>query len=600
MNPIIRLFILIILVVSQLAYAADLLIDVQKLDSGGEVSLNGEWYFHFGELLEPVQIPILIASEQMDRITVPSDWSRFPEISSKENFAHGQATYALPVKVKGIQNIPIALYVEQIYDNYQILWLPESSTKALTIATSRGWNSNNQLSMEGQFYRLPRDFTDGLLVIHVNKQLFAEGGILKPISIVNEGELKLEYTQFIIFRAMLAGALLIMCLHYFIQFLTWRAGDNALYLSLFCFVVALRSATSSGMADVVLMNTHFFSSQILYRIEYITLIIGPAIFIVFYNAFLRPLVPGLILKFIQIQSLFLVLVFSFIPFDLMSSQLTILQLHIGIWSAITIGFIIRAAINKIRFSRLVMFSAIVMGTAVSHDIYSARSYTYNIYIVEFATFAFLILQAHFVGILMNENMRRSILLEKEKQELEASHKEVVQENKIDHLTGLSNRKTFNQYVEEAWQKALVNQEPISLIFVDIDHFKQVNDKFGHAIGDEVIIFFASILYRYKLRQSDLVARYGGEEFVIALPSTDLSGALKIAEQIRLEIFQSEYQTAKIALKLTASFGVHSEIPSQKNTLPKALELADQALYLAKNSGRNRVCHSEQLSEDSVN
>jgi diguanylate cyclase (GGDEF)-like protein/PAS domain S-box-containing protein len=152
----------------------------------------------------------------------------------------------------------------------------------------------------------------------------------------------------------------------------------------------------------------------------------------------------------------------------------------------------------------------------------------------------------------------------------------------DGLTGLHNHRAFQDYLEEQFQVAMRNKQPLALILMDVDHFKQYNDTYGHQAGDEVLRQVAQIL-QTNVREGDFVARYGGEEFVVVLPRTDLESAVAVAERLRRAIESAEWSLRPV----TGSFGVASIRPDME-TRQELIEAADQALYQAKKNGRNRV------------
>lgn len=154
---------------------------------------------------------------------------------------------------------------------------------------------------------------------------------------------------------------------------------------------------------------------------------------------------------------------------------------------------------------------------------------------------------------------------------------------LDPLTGLSNRRHFVQVFDEEMARANRNGEPLSLVFFDLDHFKRINDTYGHHVGDQVLCESAELIKKH-CRQYDLPARWGGEEFVILLPSVDIGGATMIADRIR-EGFVTDCCRA-MPFTQTISGGVAQLLPD--DSLETLADRADQALYAAKNSGRNRV------------
>lgn len=155
----------------------------------------------------------------------------------------------------------------------------------------------------------------------------------------------------------------------------------------------------------------------------------------------------------------------------------------------------------------------------------------------------------------------------------------------DCLTGLPNRHAFLERAEQARQAALRQRQPLALAMMDIDHFKQINDRFGHATGDEALTVFARTA-RAVLRSHEAVGRLGGEEFAIVLPNTDLQGAVKAAERLRLAVREATVITSGTPYTMTVSIGVVVLDPNE--ALSAALARADHALYAAKSGGRDRV------------
>jgi diguanylate cyclase (GGDEF)-like protein len=155
----------------------------------------------------------------------------------------------------------------------------------------------------------------------------------------------------------------------------------------------------------------------------------------------------------------------------------------------------------------------------------------------------------------------------------------------DDLTGLLNRRAFFARADAARLLALRQRQPITLLMLDIDHFKQLNDRFGHATGDEALVKFAATCSE-ALREHDILGRLGGEEFALVLPGTDLDGALHAAERLREGVLMTRLLTCGNNYTMTVSIGV--VLVGADEDLPTALARADHALYEAKRNGRNRV------------
>ena len=165
---------------------------------------------------------------------------------------------------------------------------------------------------------------------------------------------------------------------------------------------------------------------------------------------------------------------------------------------------------------------------------------------------------------------------------------------VDTLTNITNRRGFDNRMNIEWKRAIREKVPLSILMLDIDHFKKINDTYGHQQGDEVLKVVAYLINSGINRTTDLAARWGGEEFIALLPNTDLPGARSVAESIRarIENFLLMSIDGTVQLNVTISIGVNTIIPSIEDEIMNFIDGADKALYTAKKSGRNRVCSQE--------
>ena len=160
----------------------------------------------------------------------------------------------------------------------------------------------------------------------------------------------------------------------------------------------------------------------------------------------------------------------------------------------------------------------------------------------------------------------------------------------DGLTGLSNRRHFDEYLELEWRRAMREQQQLSLLMIDVDYFKAYNDNFGHLAGDEALRQVAEAIRASCSRPTDLPARYGGEEFALVLPNTSPGGARLVAEKLRQTVLGLGIpHTAPVADSyLTVSIGLATQTPTVGSHSRQLISAADKGLYLAKNGGRNQV------------
>jgi diguanylate cyclase (GGDEF)-like protein len=161
---------------------------------------------------------------------------------------------------------------------------------------------------------------------------------------------------------------------------------------------------------------------------------------------------------------------------------------------------------------------------------------------------------------------------------------------LDGLTQVPNRRRFDQYLLEQWQRLRQKEAPLSLILADVDYFKLYNDRYGHLAGDNCLKQVALAIKCSLPRPDDLVARYGGEEFAIILPDTELASAIQVAEMIHTQVQQLKIVNldSEINKYITISLGVSSQIPDRQNSPQSLMMAADRALYQAKKQGRNQT------------
>lgn len=199
-------------------------------------------------------------------------------------------------------------------------------------------------------------------------------------------------------------------------------------------------------------------------------------------------------------------------------------------------------------------------------------------------------------------VQSALKLRKEIENGKAREKQLVDLNtrllklsSVDGLTGIANRRYFDEVLKREWRRAKRDHQSISIGLFDIDFFKNYNDTYGHLTGDDCLRKVADTIRNTLKRPGDVVARYGGEEFVVILPTTNRSGALQVGEEIRaaIESLQIEHSSSPVKQNLTVSGGIATGIPGQRDDITSPDQLvafADQALYQAKGAGRNIVLH----------
>ncbi|WP_344798811.1 diguanylate cyclase [Litoribacillus peritrichatus] len=197
-------------------------------------------------------------------------------------------------------------------------------------------------------------------------------------------------------------------------------------------------------------------------------------------------------------------------------------------------------------------------------------------------------QEHALTLQRQDNERLELRVQERTAELESLNERLKELTIKDSLTGLYNRRHLDTKAEEEYKRAQRERNPLAVLLIDLDHFKQINDQYGHQFGDECLIAAAKVLGDNVQRTSDTVARYGGEEFVAILPGASKEKARYLAEMIRLSIMSLNMSYEGKKVPLSVSIGIVSTVPKEAGRYEELIKAADEALYQAKAEGRNRV------------
>ncbi len=212
---------------------------------------------------------------------------------------------------------------------------------------------------------------------------------------------------------------------------------------------------------------------------------------------------------------------------------------------------------------------------------SVEPYQQRVLYAAIGSFALLVL----VGLLFVRPILRTL----------GEFRRVASQAATDALTGLPNRRSFEEELVLEWRRAERIDASLGLILADIDDFKGINDRFGHQAGDDVLRKVGEV-FASRVRQVDLAARYGGEEFAVIVPETDLEGAVRLAERLRMDLIEAPVELPDTSeLRVTASFGV--AVKDRRTRAEELVAAADDALYEAKRTGKNRVAHEPVLAAE---
>lgn len=299
----------------------------------------------------------------------------------------------------------------------------------------------------------------------------------------------------------------------------------------------------------------------------------------------------LIKKSLRLSVLFTAFVFTQFIFELVNA-IALLSLHIDIYSQspylYSISFWLSGCFTVFMYSRGYYYQIQDKEIAEQKALTSLEK-------SQKAQAELLVLQEENQEKLESRVQERTLELNIALQELEEANRELEEKNTLDELTGLFNRRYYDQKIVAEFRRSRRNLTPLSIVVVDVDHFKNVNDTYGHTIGDKCLVWVAAKIKKALGRVTDLGCRYGGEEFCLILPETDTKGAVSLAEALRsliaTEIFV--YEDKKIPITISCGVSTYSQQP---NTTPEDIfTAADKALYLAKQNGRNQT-QTKELTE----
>ena len=588
-------------------------IDVQKELINGKASLAGEWALSWGTWL-PLE-DIASNNAEFEIVQLPNFVTTLVDDKILNEYRFG--TYLLKLNNLSHTFKEPAIRMRNVNDAWQAWWISDSGESQFlgeSGSISKTYEAQ-QMRFKTHILLLPKNANSGTLVIYLSAQLYKRAGMYGEFEVSElEQANKLLLSDLASRVALIAIGLLVVFQN--ILFYLFRPKERVLLLlALFAFSVLLRAAVSTDYFYYLLGDPNNF--DILLRLEYIT-IVWPAVAAAHFFSCLYPAkFSQQIVKLGYIVVALVVVVTLVIPLKQVVDHLLYYQALLGIFAIYTIWLIVRSMLVKSYHSVLMMISGFALFLGVVNDITAALSSTHNIYISEYTLFLFLFVQTQyhslrFVSALdmaehLTNNLQREVAektqeLSKRNNELEVKadnlkvqHDRIKELSETDHLTGLYNRQTFDSYFELKFNQAIEQDEKLSLVILDIDNFKKINDTYGHQIGDECLKLVSQYLQHTNLRKEDFIARYGGEEIVIVLANTDIKSAEEMSQRICDGMSQLPFNTEQGAIIMTASFGLAEITFNQANNPDQLLKLADDALYQAKALGKNQLVIAKPAS-----
>jgi diguanylate cyclase (GGDEF)-like protein len=600
-------------------------LDAQVGQSNGDLSLAGPWGIAWGRWVPLDQVRS--GDLSVDIVELPNYLVDLPITgqtktgqTKTDSIVQGHGTYLLQLdNLDAVFGRP-TLSMRYARDAWQAWWVDRSGAVQLL-----GESGQIALKAEDQQFRnkaallkLPNTSQSGTLVIYLSTYHANHAGLYGEFTIrEHDTTLRIILTD-LAARTFLIAVGIYVTIQNLVFFFRRRQETTLLLLAIFSGVSLSRAAFSSGYVDYFVAQPDW--SLFFYKVEYL-LIFWPAIAGLQLLLSFFPLASGRRIVALTYGFFALAIVLTMLaPMFQVTLHLWAYQLALLLFTTLCLLAIIRGLVLGMPDARHFLLSATPLMLAVINDVLAGQLASYNLYVTEYALFLFLFVQtqiqsARFVDALktsehLSKNLTEEValktrqlrlhndLLTEKAEDLLNQNDEIRLIAETDHLTGLLNRQTLDKLSELQFQLALGYRQPLALVMMDLDHFKAINDTYGHLVGDECLIFVASFLRGFKLRKRDIIARFGGEEMVILLADTDLEMATQITQELCDSLALTPVTGDHPDITLSASFGIAELNQSQAVSVHQLIGFADHALYQAKRLGRNRVeAYSPVRSDD---
>lgn len=588
------------------------------------VHLDGDWELYWNQLIDPDEIE---KGEITGYIHVPGSWNKhLQDISEKPG--KGYATYRLTF-VMG-EDAKLALRIPRLHTSYKLWVNGELAAKAGEVGKSLSTTKPQYLPQRA-FFDVHKGNNE--IIIQVSNFYHRSGGILESIKLGGVEEILRSRYISIVNSVLVFGCLIIMGIYHITLFLNRKKDTYTLYFGLGCIAFGTRALMYGENIFIYLFP--LFSWEIAHKIVTLSYYLGVPILVMFFHSAFPAYFHDFVIKIIGIVGIAFGILVIFTP----ARIFTVVNPVYQIWSVLVILYaivnLIRITVNKekdgwilmlgsvaffggsiseIVFHNIWMKDATIISTspilrailisdnlsstgllifAVANSLLLARRFTDSLNHEERLTVELAEINTNLDKIVSqrtNELVVSKEKIEQQKLELEEKNQQLQALSLKDSLTGLWNRRKYDEAINTEWYRGLRYQKPVALIFIDIDYYKRYNDEYGHLKGDEALKEVAQCVQNFFSRSTDIVARYGGEEFIVILSEIEKENAIRIADNLRREIegLKIPHADSPIGNYITVSIGVTSMIPDRDSSYEDLFTVVDKALYLAKNSGRNQI------------
>jgi len=559
-------------------------LDLRAQDFDRLHSLAGEWEFAYGRFESPGATDRSRPLDDAAFVPLPSTWKDL--VSKGEKLpGSGYATYRLRIHLGPQAPERLALLVPAWETAYALYADGNLVAEEGTPGVDRDSTVPRWRPVVVEF---PVNGGAVELMAHISNFHHARGGpsmtpLLGTPGAVREFRERGLGVEFFTF-----GSLLMIALYHLAIFLPRRTEKTALYFASFCLLMALRALVVDQQGILLFFPEIPWNLHV--RLAYLSFTLGIPAFTLFLRSLFRDEMNAAATRaFNAIAAAYLALVL-FAPPLLFTAFLTAFEIAIALGGLYCLGVLILAVRRKREGAPLFLGAFVFYLLCIGNDICYHQLLIDTAYIAPSGFLIFIFLQSVALARRYSDAFKKIESLDQEKTTLEMAAVTLRTLTRIDPLTGIANRRRFDERLGSEWRRAAREGVPLSLIMMDLDFFKEFNDHYGHTTGDDVLRRCAAALHAAAKRPADLVARFGGEEFVALLPNTGIDGAVALAETMRAAVEELDIarDDGTSFGKVTISMGCASTTPDARNEPLELVKTADAALYLAKKRGRNRV------------
>jgi diguanylate cyclase (GGDEF)-like protein len=584
------------------------------------IPLDGDWAFYWNQLLEPANIDQGTLSAY---VPFPSSWNKY-QIDDEKIPGSGYATYRL--KFTAADNQILALKIPKVRTAYKLFINGEPITTVGTIGTTR---ETMVPKYQPQVVAFNAVSGENEIVLEVSNFYRPSGGLLNSIQLGGESQLLTIRYFGLTYELFLFGALMMMGVYHLALFCFRRKDRAPLYFGLFCTLVAIRTLfIGEAFLFSFFQNLNF---EIIYKVQTLSFYLGVPLILMFFRSILPQYFNQLIVRTTQIIAGAYTLVVLFTPTWIAAIINPLYQIWTVLMIVYLFAMLIKIALHREKNSGLIILGGLFLIATCLMDIITLSPWISDNWLsflqtifqgdansstgqLIFAVLYSLLLAKTFTESLeqrtvmseqlaeMNDHLDELVAqrtreltasndrIEQQNYELELINHELQRLSLRDPLTELWNRRKYDETIVMEWNRCLRQHRPISLLFIDVDYFKNYNDLYGHVAGDATLIKIGNTLRTALSRPTDMVVRYGGEEFIVLLAETDKEEALSNAHRLlkKVEALAIPHEGSVVKNCITVSIGVATLLPDHHSRHEDLVKMADEALYQAKSNGRNQV------------